>query len=290
VTRARDIFALDVFTGPRERGNRAAVVLLEDWPHHRSLASIARAGIEAARGCDGRPASAAALVVARAPSDGEPRRGFDIRWFSAHGEIALCGHGALAAAHGLLDRGASDRVIHLASKDQLIEARRGADHAEIALGEIACAPCAGPPSAQAFVPALVGENASTIREIWRSARGYVVVFFDREEHVLALKPDFAALKRFGAVQFIGTAPGREADIVSRVFVPGAGVSEDDATASAHAALAPLWGQRLGKARLTALQASPQGGRLALARENGRVWIGGQCRRVAGLAGAADAFD
>ena len=42
---------------------------------------------------------------------GEPGR-FGLRWFTAHGELDLCGHGTLAAARVLLDQRApvGDRI------------------------------------------------------------------------------------------------------------------------------------------------------------------------------------
>ena len=54
------------------------------------------------------------------------------------------------------------------------------------------------------------------------------------------------LMTVGLVTFIvmRTAPGMATDVVSRVFVPGAGVDEDSVTGSAHAVLTPLWAARL----------------------------------------------
>ena len=91
------------------------------------------------------------------------------------------------------------------------------------------------------------------------------------------------LGRLGDHQFICTAPGGTVDVVSRVFVPGAGVDEDSVTGSAHAVLTPFWATRLGRDRFTAHQASARGGDLScrLAKDSGRAqaWLGGDCVTV-----------
>ena len=86
--------------------------------------------------------------------------------------------------------------------------------------------------------------------------------------MIALKPDFAALAKFGDQQFIVTAPGTDTDVISRVFVPGGGIDEDSVTGSAHAVLAPYWARRLGRESFSAAQAS-RGGGLLSCRHRGR---------------------
>ena len=56
------------------------------------------------------------------------------------------------------------------------------------------------------------------------------------------------------------AGGDGADFTSRNIAPALGLDEDQATGSAHAVLGPLWAGRLGRRRLSALQASPRRGR------------------------------
>ena len=76
-----------------------------------------------------------------------------------------------------------------------------------------------------------------------------------------------------------TAPGDEQDIVSRVFVPYAGIDEDPVTGSAHAALVPFWAERLGRHRFTALQASKRSGLLDCELRGDRVILGGHAVTV-----------
>jgi predicted PhzF superfamily epimerase YddE/YHI9 len=98
--------------------------------------------------------------------------------------------------------------------------------------------------------------------------------------VRAAAPDFAAVAALGTGLCV-TAPGadepRPVDFVSRYFAPSHGIDEDPVTGSAHATLAPLWAERLGKTRLRARQVSQRGGELSCALDGDRVQIGGQCR-------------
>src|SRR3546814_5636227 len=90
----------------------------------------------------------------------------------------------------------------------------------------------------------------------------------------------AALRSLGNVQAIAPAPGdgvpSGADVVSRVFVPGAGVDEDPVTGSAHCVLTPYWTARLGRERFAAFQASARGGHVGCRMDGDRVELSGRC--------------
>jgi len=108
---------------------------------------------------------------------------------------------------------------------------------------------------------------------------YNLFLFAGETEVRALQPDFKGLGRLGGDQFICTAPGATSDVVSRVFVPGAGVDEDSVTGSAHAVLTPFWTARLGRPAFTAHQASARGGDLTCRLDGAQAWLGGSCATV-----------
>ena len=116
-------------------------------------------------------------------------------------------------------------------------------------------------------------------EVWRNPDRYNVFLYGSEAVVRGLQPDLRALGALGDDQFICTAPGEETDVVSRVFVPGAGVDEDSVTGSAHAVLAPFWADRLGRDRFAAFQASARGGHLTCTLDGDRVWLEGRCVTV-----------
>jgi predicted PhzF superfamily epimerase YddE/YHI9 len=85
-----------------------------------------------------------------------------------------------------------------------------------------------------------------------------------------------ALAQLGNDLFAATAPGTDTDIISRVFVPGAGIDEDPVTGSAHALLAPYWAPLLGRNQFTAYQASARGGHVGCQLTGDRVILSGQC--------------
>src|SRR5205823_134515 len=99
-----------------------------------------------------------------------------------------------------------------------------------------------------------------------------------EAAVCAVRPDFAALRQIHRMAVV-TAPGKDHDIASRVFVPYLGIDEDPVTGSAHAALVPYWTQPLGRSEFTALQASARTGVLHCRVEGDRVTLSGHCQTV-----------
>jgi predicted PhzF superfamily epimerase YddE/YHI9 len=75
-------------------------------------------------------------------------------------------------------------------------------------------------------------------------------------------------------------PASSYDVVSRFFAPGSGVAEDPATGSLHCILSPLYGQKLGQARLSFHQAYPgRGGDLDCELVGDRVLLRGQAQTV-----------
>ena len=91
------LFQVDAFApGPFE-GNSAAVLMLESEPAEE-FGPLVGAELN-------QPATALVWPA------GEPGR-FGLRWFTAQGELELCGHGTLAAARVILDQGhpVGDRI------------------------------------------------------------------------------------------------------------------------------------------------------------------------------------
>jgi len=76
---------------------------------------------------------------------------------------------------------------------------------------------------------------------------------------------------------IVSAPGQQADFVSRFFTPQASILEDPVTGSAHCTLIPYWAQRLTKRQLIAWQISARGGILHCEDLEDRVLVAGKAR-------------
>jgi predicted PhzF superfamily epimerase YddE/YHI9 len=225
------------------------VIRLDRWRDEAELQRIARE--------INLPATAFAV-----PAEGEAD--YDIRWFSPRGEIALCGHGTLAAGHALIGDG--DAIGFATRTAGLTRVTRDADKLGLSLPVIRAAPRYLPDA----VEAIGGEPVETF---WHD-RGYGILRYADEAEVRTLTPDFAALARMGDVQFSVTAPGKDTDIVSRVFTARGG--EDAVTGSAHSVLTPYWAEQLGRDSFTAFQASARGGRIDCRLDGERAVLSGRC--------------
>lgn len=249
---------VDAFADRPFSGNQAAVMVLREWLPDPVLQAIAAENMFA---------ETAFLVLE--PADGAE---WELRWFTPACEIRLCGHATLATGHVLLQRDRGDRVTFRTRQAGILEVRRlPGDALELALPAITTEPGSWPEAI-----ALLGAQPV---EVWRSADRYDVFLFEREQQVCDLSPDLRGLAQLGDHQFICTAPGVATDVVSRVFVPGAGVDEDSVTGSAHAVLTPFWAARLDRDRFTAHQASARGGDLVCRLDGDRAWLGGRCVTV-----------
>lgn len=195
--------------------------------------------------------------------DGE----WDLRWFTPTTEVDLCGHATLASAHVL--RTHADVLAFHTRSGRLLATRV---NEQIQLDFPAFEPRPRPEHAACF-------EAIGARGTMYEAGSFVIVQLERESDVLAVKPDFGALRALDASmhRLIITAPGSTVDFVSRFFAPAAGIDEDPVTGSAHCALAPLWARQLGKTELTALQRSSRGGRLDVTVAGDRVSLRGRAR-------------
>ncbi|MGK4475444.1 PhzF family phenazine biosynthesis protein [Aeromonas molluscorum] len=196
---------------------------------------------------------------------------YRLRWFTPQVEVALCGHGTLAAAHVIWTQGlaAPGQPLSFDTRSGLLTAVR--DEAGILLDfpAIEMAPLA---LDAAYAQAL----GVSPRQTWAAGAKFVLEL-GSEAEVRAIHPDFQALRVLPGRGLIVTAPGQDADIdfVSRYFAPWVGVEEDPVTGSNHCALAPFWGKRLGKTQLKAYQASERGGGLLLRVVGDRVQMTGR---------------
>jgi PhzF family phenazine biosynthesis protein len=243
-------FHVDAFTGRVFGGNPAGVCPLENWLEDSVLQKIAAEN----------NLSETAFFV-REPD------GYHLRWFTPTIEVDLCGHATLATAYVLFtelnERG---DTIQFRSESGILATRRRGDLIELDFPSWPPVPCVAP-------PLLVDALGAAPLEVLQS-RDYVAVF-ESEEAIAALAPDMALLTRLDRIAVTVTAPGSDADFVSRFFAPRAGIPEDPVTGSAHCSLIPYWAQRLGKTELFARQISRRGGELYCRDAGERVLIGGR---------------
>ncbi len=202
---------------------------------------------------------------------------FDLRWFTAVRELEFCGHGTLASAFALWQRGLaqSGTAIRFESKRGALGASdQGGGWIELDL------PADPAPSAQTAPAALLDALHVTPRFVGKGSLDYLIEL-DSQEQVEALSPDFQLLKTVQARGVIVTsrAASKEYDFVSRFFAPSVGIDEDPVTGSAHCLLGPYWQKELDKSVLAAYQASERGGVLRLRLAGDRVKLSGQAVMV-----------
>jgi PhzF family phenazine biosynthesis protein len=178
----------------------------------------------------------------------------------------LCGHATLASAYVLLQH-------YFPEREEIRFATRS--------GELVVARC-GDRLAMDF-PARPGQPTPVSEEIAAAlgatpAKAYLardlLTIFSAESEVARLTPNLELVARLDAFAVIASAPGEQADFVSRFFAPRAGIAEDPVTGSAHCTLIPYWATRLGKEVLQARQLSARGGELTCRLRGERVLIEG----------------
>jgi len=241
------VYVVDTFTQNMFRGNPTAVVLVDRPVDSEWMQAVAAEF--------NHPATAFADI---SDPDADPKK---LRWFSPTTELTLCGSGTLAAAHIL----SGDLTFH--PRGGTLSCNVGSD------GAIAMRFPADPPRPESPAAELAeGLPGITVRSVWRG-RHDVLVEAESAAEIRALTPNPAVLANIAARAVIVTAAGDgEADIVSRVFAPSAGIVEDPVTGSAHCTLASWWSERLAKPELLAEQASPRGGRLRTRLEGDHVLL------------------
>ncbi|MGB0203648.1 MAG: PhzF family phenazine biosynthesis protein [Neptuniibacter sp.] len=243
------IYQIDAFAEKTFEGNPAAVVPLEEWLPDEIMQSIAE---------ENNLAETAFFV----PTDS----GFHIRWFTPKDEVKLCGHATLASAYVLFNcLGYKAPSVSFDSLSGELTVTRGGEYLTLDFPNQMPVPCEVP---QALVDALGIEPKACLAN-----EDYMAVF-SSEEEVAAIQPDYRLLEQLDRRGLIVTAPGNASDFVARFFAPKLGVPEDPVTGSAYTHLTPYWSEKLGKAKLSAIQISPRTGKLQCEVKGDRVLISG----------------
>lgn len=251
-------FQVDAFTAKPFTGNPAAVCLLEREAEAGWMQLVAAE----------MNLSETAFVAPLANS-------FSLRWFTPATEVDLCGHATLASAHVLWETGrlAESNTARFHTRSGILTAERAGNWIELDFPATPAEPIEPPPG----LSDLLG---SVPRFVGRSRFDLLLELTDAEE-LQDLNPDFAGLSSLSVRGFIVTTKSDvpEYDFLSRFFAPAAGINEDPVTGSAHCALAPFWGERLGKSEMTAFQASSRGGVVKVKLAGERVLLRGQAVTV-----------
>ncbi|HTT23082.1 MAG TPA: PhzF family phenazine biosynthesis protein [Candidatus Sulfotelmatobacter sp.] len=249
------LFHVDAFTKQPFRGNPAAVCLLDLWLDDSLLRRVAAEN----------NLSATAFMVTG-------KNGYELRWFSPRCEVKLCGHATLAAAHALINvrNNPPDCAAFRTRFHGILTVTKSGEFLVMDFPAILPMPFENVPAN--LISALRVDSQSA--QILEANNTYIVVF-DSQDVIENLRPNFAMLEDLHPFVVAVTAPGTDADFVSRYFAPSYGIPEDPVTGSAHCLLTPYWAGRFGKTKLHARQLSERGGVLWCELKGDRVLLTGK---------------
>lgn len=245
------MYQVDAFTSTLFGGNPAAVLPLSEWLDDDIMQNIA---------AENNLSETAFFVKVDA--------GYQLRWFTPVSEVDLCGHATLASAWVLYNRLYADsNPLRFQTRSGELTVSRSDDGLAMdfpAKPPVDCEP-----------PRKLLQAFATQPETVMQAEDYILIYA-REEQVLAQQPDLELLKQIPLRGVVITAPGIEADFVSRMFGPKLGIAEDPVTGSSHCSLTPYWAEQLGKVKLVARQLSRRGGEIRCELDHDRVKLSGHC--------------
>ncbi len=245
------LYQIDAFTKTRFEGNPAAICHLPYWLDDTTLQNIAIENNLAETG----------FFVKK-------EEHYEIRWFMPHAEIDLCGHATLASAYVIFNYiEPSINEVTFSSKSETLKAKKE-DNGAITLD------FPSRPPKEIEIPEEI-HQALKAKPLGAYAARDLVITLSSEDEVLEENPNLELLKSLPYLCIIITAPGKNADFVSRVFDANAKVlPEDPVTGSAHASLVPFWAKKLKKNNLKAFQLSQRGGKLYCKLDGDRVFLSG----------------
>ena len=253
------IYQVDAFTEKPFAGNPAAVCLLDGPADEAWMQNV------------GREMNLSETALLYRADDG-----FNLRWFTPTVEVELCGHATLASAHVLFTEGylRADDEARFHTKSGLLTATRAGEWLELDFPATAAKEAEAPPG---LLEALGVAEASYVGK----TRFDYLVEAAGEEAVRGIEPDPRRLRELNVrgVMVTARAAADEHDFVSRFFAPGAGIDEDPVTGSAHCALGPYWGAKLGCEEMVAFQASARGGVVRVTLAGDRVKLAGKAVTV-----------
>lgn len=236
VTFGHRIWWVDAFIGASERGNPAAVVLIEQPTTDAQMQQIAFE-----------------LGVSETAFLRRVGEGWSLRWFTPTVEVDLCGHATLATLHVMLNE------LHVKTDEVYFQTRSG-----VLSGRSLGQGLLGIDLPRAYIepiePTVVQAALGPVRSAYRAGASSVVAIVESYEALCALSPDPVALFLIpGSLIIVACEGGPNVDAALRVFAPRLGLSEDHVTGSAMCALAPWWMEHTGAPTMTVRQASSRQG-------------------------------
>jgi predicted PhzF superfamily epimerase YddE/YHI9 len=254
VTFGHRLWWVDAFIGDNERGNPAAVVLLESNVPDEQLQQIAfELGV-----------SETAFVRRQGDQ-------WSLRWFTPTVEVDLCGHATLATLHVLLNElGVPGGEFYFQTRSGVLSGRRLRDG------------LLGIDLPRAYIepvePRVLQDALGQVTEVYRAGASSVLALVDDYDTLYGLTVDPVALFLVPASLVIAACYGGPGvDVSIRVFAPRLGLAEDHVTGSAMCAVSPWWMEKNGSPTMSVRQASQRGGVMHARLFEKNVEIAGRAR-------------
>jgi PhzF family phenazine biosynthesis protein len=267
VRMSRHVFAqVDVFTDTPLRGNPLAVV--------HAAQGLSDANMQAFARWTNLSETTFLLPPTEAGAD------YRVRIFTPDRELPFAGHPTLGSCQAWLAAGgqprSADEVVQQCGVG-LVRIRRDGTRLAFAAPPLRRS---GPVEPEVFAQIVrslrIPADAIRASNWVDNGPGWVAVMLGSRDEVLALQPDFAAMRGL-ELGVVAPWSGGEAQFEVRAFVPSLGVPEDPVTGSLNAGLAQwLIGAGLAPERYVASQGTALGrsGRVFVEKRSDTVWIGG----------------
>ncbi len=260
---------LDVFTDTPLKGNALAVVHAAGGLSDERMQEFARW------------TNFSETTFLLPPTDAQAD--YRVRIFTPDRELPFAGHPTLGSCHAWLAAGGRPRSAQTVVQQcgvGLVRVRRDGPRLAFAAPPLIRSGAVDEPTLQHIARALRIERSAIRASQWvDNGPGWVAVMLGSRDEVLAVRPDFSAMKPL-EIGVVGPCPaGHDAQFEVRAFIPGIGPSEDPVTGSLNASLGQwLIGAGLAPSRYVAAQGTALGraGRVFVERIDGQVWVGGDC--------------
>jgi len=206
---------------------------------------------------------------------------YRVRIFTPGGELPFAGHPTLGSCHAWLAAGGRPRDAGQVVQEcgvGLVRIRRDGERLAFAAPPLRrSGPADAALRAQVCAALRLSGDALLALEWVDNGPGWVAAWLPDAAAVIALQPDFAAMKGLKLGVVAPRPQGHECQFEVRAFVPDLGVPEDPVTGSLNAGLAQwLIGSGRAPSRYVAAQGTALGraGRVHVQREGADIWIGG----------------
>jgi PhzF family phenazine biosynthesis protein len=211
-----------------------------------------------------------------------PEADYRVRIFTGSEELPFAGHPTLGSAHAWLEAGGlprQDGSLVQECAAGLIRVKRDGDRLAFAAPPLTRSGPVAEEDLERIAAGLGLPRGALLDSSWLvNGPDWIGVLLESAAQVLAVRPDYAAMKEL-KVGVIGPhAAGGAVDFEVRTFIPGDAAAEDPVTGSFNAGAAQ-WLIRSGRAAESYLAAQGtvlgRAGRVHIEASGDDIWVGGQ---------------